>query len=159
MSRVLAPYIVRDASRDAHVAVTSDDRAPLDLDTTTEERHSSPLSHVRGPARGESSGHPRSLGRPPSSMPACPTTRPHQSVASRDLEVLKERANFRPIRVDSRYLTAALAWPPGSYRDPPPDGPRSADAMRHFGGYWTPEGRDLLARVLRRVLEHHGRAP
>ena len=62
------------------------------------------------------------------------------------------------VKIDSRYLTAALAWPPGTYRDPPPDGPRSAEALRHLAGYWTPAGRDTLARVLRRAIEH-GRSP
>jgi hypothetical protein len=62
------------------------------------------------------------------------------------------------VKVDPRYLRAALAWPPGTYRDPPPDGPRSAEALRHLAGYWTPAGRDTLARVLRRAIEH-GRSP
>lgn len=72
------------------------DRTRLDLDTTTGARTISPSSHVRGPAGEESSAPLKSTAPSLPQSPSLPTTRPHQSVASRDTGVVKEIARSRP---------------------------------------------------------------
>lgn len=84
--------------------------------------------------------------------PNVATSKKAASTDHRGPERDRERSALGPpsLKVSAGYLALRLEWPPR-----PVESLACTEALIHLR-HWTPEGRDTLARILRRTLERNG---